>query len=90
MALPGHKTWPAFRKLSERLRAQGLRCLRLGCDPPSAHQALVPCVLANLPGVVRVTVIKEGVPQLLSVGLLEATGAVIDVQHSTVNYKELG
>ena len=42
------------------------------------------------PGVVRVTVIKEDVPHLLSVGLLEATGAVIDMRRNTVNYKELG
>eukprot|EP00439_Symbiodinium_sp_Y106_P063036 s466_g9.t1 len=91
---------PAFRKLSGRLRKQGLRCLRLPTEPPAAHgvggqatplfQALVPCVLASVPGVVRVTVIKEDVPHLLSVGLLEATGAVIDMRRNTVNYKELG
>ena len=33
-------------------------------------QALVPCVLASVPGVVWVTVIKEDVPHLLAVGLL--------------------
>ena len=91
---------PAFQKLSGRLRKQGLRCLRLPTEPPAAHgvggqatplfQALVPCVLASVPGVVRVTVIKEDVPHLLSVGLLEATGAVIDMQRNTVNYKGLG
>ena len=47
-------------------------------------------MLASVPGVLRVTVIKEDVPHLLSVGLLEATGAVIDMQRNTVNYKGLG
>ena len=90
----------AFDKLSHRLRAQGLRALRLEAQPPSAHgvggkatpmfQALIPCILAGIPGVVRVTVIKENIPHLISVGLLEATGAAIDMRRNTVSYQELG
>ena len=91
---------PAFKKLCGRLRDQGLPCLRLSEAPPAAHgvggqasplfQALVPCVLAGIPGVIKVTVIREDIPRLLSVGLLEATGAVIDMQRNTIDYKELG
>ena len=95
------RTWRLLPASSARwLRGQGLRCLRLEGDPPSAHgvggkatplyQALVPCILAGVPGVVRVTVIQEDVPQLLSVGLLEATGAMIDMRKNTVDYQELG
>ena len=91
---------PAFKKLCGRLRDQGLRCLRLAEAPPAAHgvggqasplyQALVPCMLAGIPGVIKVTVIREDIPHLLSVGLLEATGAVIDMQRNAIDYKELG
>ena len=79
---------PAFKKL----------CLRLGEAPPAAHgvggqasplyQALVPCVLAGIPAVIKVTVIREDIPHLLSVGLLEATGAVIDMQRNTIGTSE--
>ncbi|CAE7224945.1 RE2 [Symbiodinium sp. CCMP2592] len=90
----------AFERLNQRLRKQGLRSLRLPCAPPSAHgvggkatplfQALIPCILAGVPGVVRVTVIEESIPHLISVGLLEATGAAIDMRRNTVDYQELG
>ena len=90
----------AFDKLNERLRSQGLRVLRLAAKPPAAHgvggkatplfQALIPCILAGVPGVVKVTVIEENIPHLISVGLLEATGAAIDMRRNTVVYQELG
>ncbi|CAE7436187.1 RE1 [Symbiodinium necroappetens] len=90
----------AFDRLSERLREQGLRSLKLSASPPTAHgvggkatplfQALIPCILAGVPGVVQVTLIKESIPHLLSVGLLESTGAAIDMRRNTVNYQELG
>ena len=81
----------AFEKLSQRLRGQGLRCLRLDGQPSAAHGVggkaeplfVVPCRLAGVPGVIRVTVVRGGVPHLLSVGLLES-------MRNTVNYQELG
>ena len=60
-----------------------------GKAEPLFH-ALVPCQLAGIPGVIRVTVVRASVPHLLSVGLFESIGAVIDVRRNTVNYQELG
>ena len=50
------------------------------CWLPSAS-----CILGGTPGI---TVVKEGVPHLLSV-LLESTGARIDMRKNTVHYQEL-
>ena len=59
----------AYEKLENRLRTQGLRCVRLKDAPPAAHgvggkstplfQALVPCILANVPGIVKVTAVRR-------------------------------
>ena len=90
----------SYEPLSERLRQQGLQCIRLAGDPPAAHgvggqanplfQALIPCILGGVPGVIRATVVKENVPQLLSEGLLEATGANINMRTNVITYQELG
>ena len=98
---PGLDWERGLQTAERRLREQGLRSLRLASAPPSAHgvggkamplfQALIPwSILAGVPGVVRVTVIEESIPHLISVGLLEATGAAIDMRRNTVSYQELG
>ena len=71
----------SYDRLCSRLREQGLQCIRLPGTPPATHgvggqahplfQTLIPCILGGVPGVIRATVVKEDVGQLLSVGLLE-------------------
>ena len=55
-------------------------CVRLA--PPG-------CFLAGHPGVVRLTVVEEDVPHLLSIGLLEHTKAVIDTEKNDIHFKAL-
>ena len=73
----------AYTRLEQCLGRQGLKCVVLKGEPTAAHgvggrakplfNALVPCVLGRVPGVIKVTVVQENIPQLLSVGLLEST-----------------
>ena len=50
--------------------------------------ALIPTILGGFPGIVRVTVVKENVPHLLSIGLLEKVGSVIDTKSNVIHYLE--
>lgn len=91
---------PAFERLTEKLRSRGFRAVRLEETPGSAagvggkadtlFAALIPCVLGGHPGVVKVTVVKEDVPHLLSIGLLESMGSVIDTRANVLKYELYG
>ena len=50
---------------------------------------LVPISPGGVPGVVHFTVIKENVPPLLSVGLLEHLGATLDLVENQVHFKSI-
>ena len=90
----------AFLKLKERLRQQGLCPVVLSERPPPAagvggkaeplYVALVPCALGGYPGVLKVTILSEDIPQLLSIGLLEHGKAVIDTHLNTIEFKSFG
>ena len=68
-------------------------------DPPTAagiggnakplYNALAPVFLGGAPGVVKLTVLQEEVPQLLSIGLLEHTKAMIDTGSNEIVFKAL-
>ena len=47
-------------------------------------------LLGQFPGVVKLTVIDEDIPHLLSIGLLEHGKAVIDTDKDEVNFKAFG
>ena len=91
---------PSYEKLEQRLQSQGLKCVKVPghMTPPSGvggkatplFKALIPCILGGVPGIVKVTVVREDIPRLLSVGLLEATGACINMRSNVVEYQELG
>ena len=69
----------AFKDLQQSLAQVGLRAIVLSEDPPTAagiggnakplYNALAPVFLGGAPGVVKLTVLQEEVPQLLSIGL---------------------
>ena len=46
--------------------------------------------LGGKPGIIKMTIVQEDIPQLLSVGLLEHTGAVIDVAKNQLEFRTLG
>ena len=87
----------AFHKLSDRLAQSGLQPVILPGSPPSASGiggqakplfcALAPCFLGGKPGVVRLTVLDEDIPHLISIGLLEFSKAVIDTDDNTIFFK---
>ena len=90
----------AFRALESQLAKNGLKTIRLNTTPAPANgvggsasplfEALSPCILGGEPGVVKLTVLKEDIPQLLSVGLLEYAGAVIDTCSNKISFKRFG
>jgi len=90
----------AFQLLREKLARVGLKPVILEEKPPSAsgiggnvqplYTALTPVFLGGHPGLVKLVVLSEDVPQLLSIGLLEHTGAVIDTTTNEINFKGLG
>jgi len=90
----------AFLKLKERLKTHGLQPVILDEQPPPAagvggkarplYVALVPCALGGHPGVLKVTILSEDIPQLLSIGLLEHGKAVIDTHLNTISFKTFG
>ena len=69
----------AYDALVARLREVGLRPVKLKEQPPPASgvggeakplfSSLVPCVLGHQPGVIKLTVLDQDIPQLLSVAL---------------------
>lgn len=89
---------PSFERLEKKLAEKGLRTIRLGEIPSpasgvggSAHplfSALTPRVLGGQPGVVKLTIVKENIPQLLSIGLLEMSKAVIDTGLNKILFRE--
>lgn len=91
---------PAYHKLCERLKAVGLKPVELKAKPAPAagiggksdplFQVLSPCTLAGFPGVIKLTVLREDVPQLLSIGLLEHAKAVIDTDTNRLTFKAFG
>eukprot|EP00435_Cladocopium_sp_Y103_P021580 s2554_g5.t1 len=91
---------PAFLNLKRKLAAVGLQPIQLNDNPGRAsgiggqattlYVALVPTILGGAPGIVRVTVVKEDVPHLLSIGLLESAGSVIDTKANVIKYQEHG
>ena len=90
----------AYEKLCVELEKKGLKTVRLEEDPGPASgiggsaktlfKALAPCFLAGCPGVIKLTVIEEDVPHLLSIGLLEHTKAVIDTGRDVIQFQALG
>lgn len=50
----------------------------------------MPCVLGDKPGIIKLTVVREDIPQLLSVGLLEHAGAVIDIAQNKIDFRSFG
>ena len=88
---------PSYRRLVDKLKTSGLRPVVLESKPESASgiggqatplfEALVPCFLGNQPGIVKLTVLQEDIPQLLSIGLLEHAKSVIDTADNTIYFK---
>ena len=89
----------SYRRLEKCLAERGLRPVKLSESPSPASGiggeakplfcSLVPCVLGDKPGVIRMTVVSQDVPQLLSVGLLEHSGAIIDVANNRIVFSKL-
>ena len=95
--LIGH---PAYKRLQEKLAESGLRTVEFQEDGPSpigiggkatpVCSALVPCMLGGTPGIVKVLVVEEDVPHLLSIGLLEHAGAMINTADDSIVFQEFG
>ena len=91
---------PAYEQLKTKLATVGLRPVPIDDEPSKASGiggqattlfvALVPTILGGAPGIVKVTVVQEDVPHLLSIGLLEAMGSVIDTKQNIIHYWEHG
>ncbi|CAJ1456378.1 unnamed protein product [Effrenium voratum] len=95
--LIGH---PAYKRLQEKLAESGLRTVEFQEDGPSpigiggkatpVCSALIPCMLGGTPGIVKVLVVEEDVPHLLSIGLLEHAGAMINTADDSIVFQEFG
>ena len=89
-----------YQQLTQRLREVGLQPIELDEKPPAAcgvggnatalKTALSPCILGGKPGIVRLIVIEGDVPHLLSIGLLERAGTVIDTFSDQIAFKNFG
>lgn len=87
----------AFQKLSSELSKKGFKPVILPEAPSPAagiggqakplFSALAPCFLGKYPGVIKLTVIEEDIPHLLSIGLLEHAKAIIDTEANTIHFK---
>ena len=87
---------PAHEQLVRKLKEPGLQTVDLDEQPGPASgvggkaktlfKALVPCVLGGAPGVVKITVVQEDIPRVLSVGFLETLGSVIDTEANVLKY----
>ena len=90
----------SYHRLQRRLSEVGLRTIELDEKPSPASgvggsatpvlTALSPCMLGQQPGVIRLSVVKEDVPQLVSIGLLELGGAIIDTNCDKIFFKKFG
>jgi hypothetical protein len=90
----------SYEKLVQALAKNGLQPVKLdetpapasgvGGDARPLFNALVPCVLGDKPGIIKLTVVREDIPQLLSVGLLEHAGAVIDIAQNKIDFRSFG
>ena len=91
---------PAYEQLRTKLAAVGLRPQPIDEEPSRASgiggqattlfMALIPTILGGAPGIVRVTVVQEDIPHLLSIGLLESAGSVIDTKANVIRFEEHG
>ena len=91
---------PAYEQLRAKLATVGLRPQPIDEEPSRASgiggqattlfMALIPTILGGAPGVVRVTVVLEDIPHLLSIGLLESAGSVIDTKANVIRFEEHG
>ena len=63
--------------------------LGIGGKAKVLFTALSPCFLGKFPGIVKLTVIDEDVPHLLSIGLLEHARAVIDTDKNMVEVQDV-
>ena len=89
----------SYKRLEKCLRENGLKPVRLSESPLPASGiggeakplfcSLVPSVLGGKPGVIKLTVVSQDIPQLLSVGLLEHAGAIIDVANNRIQFSRL-
>ncbi len=76
----------SYKKLCDRLAKNNLKPIRLDTKPAPAagvggsttplFESLCPCILGGQAGLVRLSILEEDIPQLLSMGLLEHSGAV--------------
>ena len=90
----------SFNDLQKQLATIGLKTVKLDEKPPSTSgiggsaeplpTALSPCILGGMPGVLKLVVIEQDVPQLLSFGLLEHALSVIDTGSNTISFKAFG
>ena len=88
---------PAYNKLRKKLASCGLQPIQLEEEPGAASGvggkaktlflALIPCVLGGAPGIVKITVVQQDIPHLLSIGLLESLGSVIDIKGNVLKYE---
>ena len=91
---------PSYARLKQQLALGGLQPVQIEERPASASgvggkattlfQALIPCILGGAPGVVKVTVVAEDIPHLLSIGLLESAGSVINTQTNQIQFENIG
>ena len=82
-----------------KLSAVGLRPIPIDDEPSKASgirgqantlfMAMVPTILGGAPGIVKVTVVQEDIPNFLSIGLLEAAGSVIDTKENLIHFRAL-
>lgn len=89
-----------FEELEKRLKGVGLQVVELDEKPPAASgvggsakvlkTVLSPCILGGQPGLIRLIVIEGDVPHLLSIGLLEHAGSVIDTSTGEILFKRFG
>ena len=61
----------------------------IGGSATSSASVLCPCTLGGQAGVIKLAVVKEDVPQLLSIGLLEHGGAIIDTNINKITFVKL-
>ncbi len=87
----------AFDELTMKLAQVGLKPVVLQETPSPASgiggraeplfTALTPCMLGETPGIVKLTVLREDIPQLLSIGLLEMARSVIDTDRNEIHFR---
>ena len=62
----------------------------IGGQATTLFMALIPTILGGASGIVKVTVVQEDIPHLLSIGLLESVGSVIDTKANVIRYEGHG